>query len=131
MLKYKAILHTTFVYIYIQMPTSTYYAKKKTLAEGLMDVGLMIANASQLKALLSVGSSHQFYWALLVLLCLSLLLQVIIGILLIMLVVTEENDEETKSAGNINNATVGMIFVVTIINVFVGAFGIELSGNTT
>jgi len=55
------------------------YATKKTLAKGLLDIGLLMANASQLKSLLSLGSGTDYYWANLVLISLSIILQVTTG----------------------------------------------------
>ena len=52
------------------------YATKKTIAHGMLDVALLTANASQLKYLLQLGSEHEFYHLLMVLLTLSILLQV-------------------------------------------------------
>lgn len=40
------------------------YATKKTLAQGLLDIGLLMANASQLKALIDLGPNTQdYFWA--------------------------------------------------------------------
>jgi hypothetical protein len=52
------------------------YATKKTITQGLLDVALLTANASQLKFLLEVGESHPYYVLLLTLLAVSLALQV-------------------------------------------------------
>ena len=38
------------------------YATKKTVAEGLLDVGLLMSNASQLKALIDLGPDNQDYF---------------------------------------------------------------------
>ncbi|OWF55822.1 ninjurin-1-like [Mizuhopecten yessoensis] len=107
----------------------TYYAKKKTLAEGLMDVGLMIANASQLKAVLDAGSAHEYYLLLVVLISICLFLQVCIGVLILVLGLTEDNEEEDPRSSKINNSVVGLIFAVTVLNIFIGGFGISTSPN--
>merc|ERR1712241_1227382 len=57
------------------------YATKKTIAQGMLDVALLTANASQLKYVLQVGEKHEFYTLMLGLIITSIVLQVIIGVL--------------------------------------------------
>jgi Ninjurin len=52
------------------------YASRKSLAQGMLDLALLTANASQLKYILSVGESHEFYQLLFVLILTSIALQV-------------------------------------------------------
>lgn len=52
------------------------YATKKTVAQGMLDIALLTANASQLKYILQVGSQHEFYTLMLVLICVSIVMQV-------------------------------------------------------
>lgn len=52
------------------------YATKKTIAQGLLDVALLTANASQLKYILQVGEKHEFYTLMLTLIIISIILQV-------------------------------------------------------
>ena len=52
------------------------YATKKTIAQGLLDVALLTANASQLKYVLQVGEKHEFYALMLTLISISIVLQV-------------------------------------------------------
>ncbi|KAF5899149.1 ninjurin-1-like isoform X1, partial [Clarias magur] len=59
------------------------YANKKSAAESMLDVALLMANASQLKAVLEQGPNFSFYSALITLISISLILQVIVGVLLI------------------------------------------------
>merc|ERR1712115_243794 len=51
------------------------YATKKTIAQGMLDIALLTANASQLRYVLQVGESHEFYMAMLVLIITSIVLQ--------------------------------------------------------
>ncbi|VEN47052.1 unnamed protein product [Callosobruchus maculatus] len=51
------------------------YATKKTIAQGLLDVALLTANASQLKYVLQVGEKHEFYVLMLTLIIVSIVLQ--------------------------------------------------------
>lgn len=60
-----------------------HYANKKSAAESMLDVALLLANASQLKAVLEQGPEFGFYTPLIVLISISLLLQIIVGVLLI------------------------------------------------
>merc|ERR1711894_464839 len=58
------------------------YATKKTIAQGMLDVALLTANASQLKYVLQVGEdNHPFYHLMLALIILSIILQAVVAIL--------------------------------------------------
>lgn len=52
------------------------YATKKTIAQGMLDIALLTANANQLKYILQVGEKHEFYKPLLILIATSIFLQV-------------------------------------------------------
>ena len=53
------------------------YATKKTIAQGMLDIALLTANASQLKYVLSLGAeNHPFYHLMLSLIIVSIVLQV-------------------------------------------------------
>ena len=52
------------------------YATKKTIAQGMLDVALLTANASQLKYVLQLGDKHPFYELMLSLIVISIILQV-------------------------------------------------------
>lgn len=53
------------------------YATKKTIAQGMLDIALLTANASQLKYILQVGHKHEFYTLMLILISVSIIMQVI------------------------------------------------------
>ncbi|KAH1168266.1 hypothetical protein KIL84_003749 [Mauremys mutica] len=61
------------------------YANKKSAAESMLDIALLMANATQLKAVMEQGPSFSFYIPLIVLISISLILQVAVGVLLIFL----------------------------------------------
>merc|ERR1712168_1275395 len=62
------------------------YATKKTIAQGMLDVALLTANASQLKYVLQLGEDkHDFYYLMLALIILSIILQVIHAVILFIL----------------------------------------------
>ena len=60
-----------------------HYSNKKSAAESMLDVALLMANASQLKAVLDQGPNFSFYAPTLTLIGTSLCLQVTVGVLLI------------------------------------------------
>ena len=71
------------------------YATKKTIAQGMLDVALLTANASQLKYVLQVGEeNHPFYTLMLSLIILSIILQVSI---------IEPSGRPTVAAGSDHN----------------------------
>merc|ERR1711860_442379 len=61
------------------------YATKKTIAQGMLDVALLTANASQLKYVLQVGEDHAFYTLMLTLIIISIILQVVVGVALLII----------------------------------------------
>lgn len=72
-----------------------HYANKKSAAESMLDVALLMANASQLKAVLEQGPNFSFYNPLITLISLSLCLQVLVGILLIFIGEREHTNTHT------------------------------------
>lgn len=52
------------------------YATKKTIAQGMLDIALLTANASQLKYILQVGQRHEFYTLMLIMISVSIIMQV-------------------------------------------------------
>lgn len=104
------------------------YQHKKTLAQGMMDLALLSANANQLRYVLESGGNHPYYYPSLVMITTSLILQIAVGIGLILN--GRYNIMEVGhvwKANRINNFTVIGIFVITIINVFISAFGVASS----
>ncbi|XP_057369344.1 ubiquitin-associated protein 1-like [Daphnia carinata] len=51
------------------------YATKKTIAQGMLDIALLTANASQLKYVLQLGHRHEFYHIMVSLIASSIVLQ--------------------------------------------------------
>lgn len=62
-----------------------HYANKKSAAESMLDIALLMANASQLKAVVEQGNDFAFFVPLVVLISISLVLQIGVGVLLIFL----------------------------------------------
>lgn len=106
------------------------YQQKKTLAQGMMDLALISANANQLRYVMQY-KSHPFHYISLAMIVASLLLQVIVGIGLIWNSRYDvKEDEQIPKANKTNNWTVVGIFLVTILNVFISSFGVteEIEG---
>ncbi|KAK9878528.1 hypothetical protein WA026_022426 [Henosepilachna vigintioctopunctata] len=103
------------------------YATKKTIAQGLLDVALLTANASQLKYILQVGPKHEFYTLMLALIIISIILQVVQGTLCIFLGVRLNiNDQEDHSkAEQANNYVVWVNFFLMGVNVVINVFDIR------
>nr|XP_057947601.1 ninjurin-1 [Doryrhamphus excisus] len=103
-----------------------HYANKKSMAESMLDVALLMANASQLKAVLEEGPAFSFYVPLVVLISVSLSLQIIVGILLIFIVKWNLNDERMHYKLNImENVATAFVFIIVVVNVFITAFGVQ------
>ncbi|XP_046561069.1 ninjurin-1-like [Haliotis rubra] len=107
----------------------TAYATRKTVAQGMLDFALLMANASQLKALLkSKTVPHDAtFIGLVFLIAVSIILQIITGVIIAVLGSMDVHDEAAHiRAHRLNNSTVGLILGITITNVFIAAFGMEL-----
>ncbi|XP_033331858.2 ninjurin-A [Megalopta genalis] len=103
------------------------FAAKKTVAQGMMDVALITANANQLRYLLEYQQKSSTFVLILTLIIISLALQIAVGI---SLVFKGRYDIKGKSnsltAQKINNYVVIGVFLITIINVFIASFSISV-----
>ncbi|XP_061544554.1 ninjurin-1 [Phycodurus eques] len=103
-----------------------HYANKKSVAQSMLDVALLMANASQLKAVLEQGPAFSFYTPLIILISISLILQILVGILLIFIVKWNLNDERMHYRLNVmENMATAFVFVIVVVNVFITAFGVQ------
>ncbi|XP_061590745.1 ninjurin-1 [Cololabis saira] len=104
-----------------------HYATKKSAAQSMLDVALLMANSSQLKTILYVGPEYRFYIPLIVLLALSITLQVIVGLLLVFIAVKYDLNDERKQAklSRMNNAATVFVFFTVLINIFITALGFQ------
>lgn len=103
-----------------------HYANKKSAAESMLDVALLMANASQLKAVLEQGPDFSFYTILIVLISISLILQILVGVLLIFIVKWNLNDRSMHYRLNImENIATALVFIIVVVNVFITAFGVQ------
>uniref|UniRef100_A0A3P8TDU1 Ninjurin 1 n=1 Tax=Amphiprion percula TaxID=161767 RepID=A0A3P8TDU1_AMPPE len=103
-----------------------HYANKKSAAESMLDVALLMANASQLKAVLDQGPNFTLYTPTITLISISLCLQVTVGILLIFIVRWNLNDEQKHWRLNfMENLATGLVFIIVVVNIFITAFGVH------
>ncbi|KAL5276461.1 hypothetical protein ACFFRR_001968 [Megaselia abdita] len=104
------------------------YATKKTIAQGMLDIALLTANASQLKYILQIGERHEFYRLILTLISLSIILQIIVGVLFVVIGSLNLNRKKDQFAAMvINDIILAIVFVISVTNVIVSGFGIEYS----
>lgn len=103
-----------------------HYANKKSAAESMLDVALLMANASQLQAVLAEGPEFPYYTVLITMISISLILQILVGILLIFIVKWNLNDEAMHYRLNImENVATSFVFIIVVVNIFITAFGVQ------
>jgi hypothetical protein len=107
------------------IPSLNLYQQKKTIAQGMLDLALLSANANQLRYILEYKERNHYYYVSLTLISLSLVLQILVACALVFKSrYNIDNEEEYINADRINNfITMGILFI-TIINVFTSAFGV-------
>ncbi|KAA0720673.1 Ninjurin-1 Nerve injury-induced protein 1 [Triplophysa tibetana] len=106
-----------------------HYATKKTVAESMLDVALLMANASQLKAVLEQGPEFKYYLTVIILIAASLFFQVLAGALFVNMARKNLNDVANQRKLDImNNVATGLVFLTVIINIFITAFGVQKTG---
>ncbi|XP_035773344.1 ninjurin-2-like isoform X1 [Anopheles albimanus] len=104
------------------------YATKKTIAQGMLDIALLTANASQLKYILQVGEKHEFYALMLTLISISIILQMLVGILFVVIGSLNINRKPDQTAAIVlNDIILVLIFIISLLNVIISGFGIEYS----
>ncbi|XP_030891246.1 ninjurin-1 [Leptonychotes weddellii] len=103
-----------------------HYANKKSAAESMLDIALLMANASQLKAVIEQGPAFAFFVPLVVLISISLVLQIGVGVLLIFLVRYDLNNPAKHAKLDfLNNLATGLVFIIVVVNIFITAFGVQ------
>uniref|UniRef100_A0A1B6CB79 Ninjurin-1 n=1 Tax=Clastoptera arizonana TaxID=38151 RepID=A0A1B6CB79_9HEMI len=104
------------------------YATKKTIAQGMLDIALLTANASQLKYILQVGQKHEFYSLMLCLIVSSIVLQILVGVLFLIIGTLDINKpKDCRPANMLNDVIVLFIFLISITNIIISGFGMEHS----
>ncbi|XP_072530020.1 ninjurin-2 [Salminus brasiliensis] len=106
-----------------------HYATKKTVAESMLDVALLMANASQLKAVVEQGPDFKYYITVIVLIAVSLLFQVLAGALFVIMARKDLNNvTNQRKLDIINNVATVLVFLTVIVNIFITAFGVQKTG---
>ncbi|MCJ8743020.1 hypothetical protein PDJAM_G00088880 [Pangasius djambal] len=114
---------------HLQPLNMNHYATKKTVAESMLDVALLMANASQLKAVLEQGPEFKYYLTVIVLIAVSLLFQVLAGAFFILMARKDLNIVANQRKLDVmNNIATALVFFTVIINIFVTAFGVQKTG---
>ncbi|KAJ2937471.1 hypothetical protein O0L34_g19177 [Tuta absoluta] len=114
------------------IPDVNTYQQKKNLAQGMMDLALLSANANQLRYVLESSTSHPYYFPSLVFISLSIILQIAVGVGLIMNSrYNVKDDKDICKADKINNMTVLGVFLITIVNVFITSFSVATPNSTS
>ncbi|XP_051861767.1 ninjurin-A-like [Drosophila albomicans] len=99
------------------------YQRKKTLAQGMMDLALLSANANQLRHVLEAETKSAYFFISLSLISLSIIFQIAVGVGLIWNCRYDiKEGEDISDANKINNCTVIGIFIVTVVNVIIPSF---------
>ncbi|XP_015177861.1 PREDICTED: ninjurin-1-like [Polistes dominula] len=107
------------------------FAAKKTVAQGMMDVALITANANQLRYLIEYQRNSPTFYVILILIVISLLLQIAVGVSLIFKGRFDiKGQSKSINARKINNYVVVGVFLITIINVFIASFSITTPNGT-
>ncbi|XP_055716653.1 ninjurin-1 isoform X2 [Phlebotomus papatasi] len=102
------------------------YATKKTIAQGMLDIALLTANASQLKYILQVGEKHEFYTLMLTLISISICLQVSAAVIAVVLLTIFRNGEcHQKFAAVLNQLSLGFVLGAMFCDVVKMNFGLD------
>lgn len=105
------------------IPSLNLYQQKKSMAQGMLDLALLSANANQLRYVLDSTVRNHYYYVSLTLIGSSLVLQVLVAIALVFKSrYNMENAEDYESADRINNFILIGILLITIVNVVSSAF---------
>merc|ERR1719290_498819 len=104
------------------------YATKKTIAQGMLDIALLTANASQLKYVLRMGDKHEFYSIMLGLIITSLVLQLVVGVLSLTLSMLRDCRLHIPnykfSADAISTTNLVLVYIIAVLNVIITGFGV-------
>ncbi|XP_052897607.1 ninjurin-A-like [Anopheles moucheti] len=107
------------------IPDINVYQQKKSLAQGMMDLALLSANANQLRYVLESCQNHPFFYVNLVLISTSIFIQVAVGFGLIWKSQYNLNNQsDFNAATRISNLVSIGIFIITLVNVMISAFNI-------
>ncbi|XP_052863160.1 odorant receptor 94a-like [Anopheles cruzii] len=114
-------------YLQLKSMDANRYATKKTIAQGMLDIALLTANASQLKYILQVGEKHEFYALMLTLISISIILQVSAAMLAVILTLVNlhAGTVQRKVANILNHFSLGFVVVALFCDVIKMNFGLD------
>lgn len=91
----------------------------------MMDLALLSSNANQLRYVLELRDRHSYYYFSLSFIIASLVMQVLVGVGLVLNSrYNIKNQDDICKADKINNLITIGILLITIVNVFISAFGV-------
>ncbi|KAL4096846.1 hypothetical protein QTP88_021729 [Uroleucon formosanum] len=100
------------------------YRKKKILSQSMMDVALFSANANQLRRVLETFDGQYISYISLILLSTSIILQILVGATMLLSIrYNVTNCEDRKIAFKFGNYVIVGIFLITVVNILIPAFG--------
>nr|SVE78918.1 EOG090X07V0 [Daphnia lumholtzi] len=93
------------------------YATKKTIAQGMLDIALLTANASQLKYVLQLGHRHEFYHIMVSLIASSIVLQVMLGLTVVTIgIMNNWLHCKSVSTNKLNYLVLAFSLAITVID---------------
>ncbi|EFX81352.1 ninjurin-1-like [Daphnia pulex] len=102
------------------------YTAKKNFSQGMMDIALLTANASQLRYVMRSPYWDFHHKMNIALICISIALQILAGVLLVFVSRKDYKRREVNEATRIlNDVVVVLIFAITFVNIFIATFGID------
>ncbi|KZS12142.1 Ninjurin C [Daphnia magna] len=102
------------------------YTAKKNFSQGMMDIALLTANASQLRYVMRSPYWDFYHKMNITLICISISLQIIAGILLVCVSRKDYKRKDVREGTRImNDVVVILIFAITFVNIFIATFGID------
>lgn len=108
-----------------KIPDVNVYQQKKIVAQRMMDLALISANASQFRYILHTKGLHPYYYTSLSMIGVSLFLQIVVGIGLIWNGrFNVKVNAQMCRADRTNNWIVIGVFTITILNVFISTFSV-------
>lgn len=102
------------------------YTTKKNIAQGMMDIALLTANASQLRYVMRSPYWDIYHQVNITLISISIALQIIAGVLLVFISRYDYKKKESKDVTQImSDVVVIFIFAITVVNIFIATFGVD------
>ncbi|KAI9556674.1 hypothetical protein GHT06_016464 [Daphnia sinensis] len=102
------------------------YTAKKNFSQGMMDIALLTANASQLRYVMRSPYWDFYHKMNITLISISIALQIIAGILLVCVSRKDYKRKDVREGTRImNDVVVILIFAITFVNIFIATFGID------